>query len=158
MRVWGIIGLVLALLVLWAGPGGVGESWMFLDIPSIVMVVGWAVAVGIMTFGVSEFLSGVRAIGILFRRSPASPPPATAVAVLRSLRRNLYAGGALGVLIGIVGLLSNLDDPSRMGPALALAFLSVISAVVLAELLCRPAVERLTADHAGEGASGNSGE
>ena len=107
------------------------------------MVVGWAVAVGIMTFGGSEFLAGITAIGILFRESSVSQSPA--VPVLRALRRNLYVGGALGVLIGIVNLLANLDDPSAIGPSVAVALLSMVTAIVLAELFCRPAIERLTA-------------
>jgi len=145
MRISGLVGLALALVFLFWAMGRVGDISNYVYLPAILVVVGWALAVGIMTFGVTDFLVGLRAIGVLFRQSPHVTSSAKAVSVIRSLRRNLYAGAALGVLIGVVRTLSNLADPSFLGPSLAIGLLSLFSAVLLAELLCRPAVERLTA-------------
>lgn len=142
MRVSGVFGLALAVVVLGWAAIRVGSPWIFFDLRSVVLVVGWSFAVGVMTFGRWEFLAGVRAIGILFGSFPAQS--ARAIPVLRALRRNLYAGGVLGVLIGVVQMLANLGDPSTIGPSLALALMSTFTATVLAELLCRPAVERLS--------------
>jgi len=43
-----------------------------------------------------------------------------------------------------VQILANLSDPSTLGPSLALALMSPFTATVLAELICRPAMERLS--------------
>ena len=39
--------------------------------------------------------------------------------------------GLLGFLIGIVGMLANLDDPKALGPAMALAYISMLDALFL---------------------------
>jgi hypothetical protein len=121
----------------------VGPPWLFFDLPSIVFVVGWAVATGVMTHGWAGLGAGMRGLGVLF----VGPGPAgfPGPAVLRSLRRGLYAGGGLGVVIGVVQMLANLADPAAIGPGLGAALFSLFTALVLAELLCRPALERLEA-------------
>ena len=49
----------------------------------------------------------------------------------------------LGGLIGMVNMLSNMDDPSKIGPAMAVLLLSILYAVMLSELVLGPLVNRL---------------
>jgi flagellar motor component MotA len=143
----GVIGFVLALFLLWYIASVSGMPASFLHLPSLIFVSGWAVAIGIFTFGRKEVQIGLRGILVLFGKSiPEEAHVQIAIFVLRSLRLNLYTGGALGCLIGVVQVLSNLSDPSILGVGLSLALFTLLNAIVLAEALCRPAYERLTDD------------
>jgi flagellar motor component MotA len=51
------------------------------------------------------------------------------------------AGGVVGVLIGLVQMLQNLEDPSAIGPAMAVALLSLLYAVLFGEILLRAVAE-----------------
>lgn len=137
---WG--GFALALVALFAAASMVFDVRIILWMPSLVIVVGWSFAVAMMTFGVQRLISGLKALAVLFSAS-GRPDRVADIPVLRSVRRNLYAGGGLGVLFGVVAILSELSDPSMIGPGLATTLVAPIYATVLAELLCRPAIERM---------------
>jgi len=51
------------------------------------------------------------------------------------------AGGVIGVLIGLVQMLRNLSDPTAIGPAMAVALLSLLYAVLFGEILLRAVAE-----------------
>jgi chemotaxis protein MotA len=53
------------------------------------------------------------------------------------------AFGMVGTLIGLVQMLSNLDDPSSIGPAMAVALLTTFYGAVAANLLFLPMVTKL---------------
>ncbi len=139
----GIVGLLVALGLLWGFASLAGPPWLFVDPPSIIFVVGWAAATAIMVHGWANFITGMRGIGALFVDDGPDTLPASAVPVVGSFRRGLYAGGAIGVVMGVVQILANLSDPSAIGPGLSVALFSLFTALVLAELICRPALERL---------------
>ena len=44
------------------------------------------------------------------------------------------ASGLVGTVIGLVNMLANLNDPSAIGPAMAVALLSILYGVILGEL------------------------
>ena len=48
------------------------------------------------------------------------------------------ASGWIGVIIGVIQILCQLDDPSKMGPAMALALLTALYGHVFAYLGCLP--------------------
>lgn len=54
------------------------------------------------------------------------------------------AFGLIGTLVGLVQLLSNMDDPSKIGPAMAVALLTTLYGALIANLLCLPIAEKLT--------------
>ena len=45
-------------------------------------------------------------------------------------QRSLPLAGVLGTLVGLVGMLTRLDDPTKIGPAVAVAMLTTIYAIV----------------------------
>ncbi|NLM16207.1 MAG: hypothetical protein GX221_00615 [Candidatus Riflebacteria bacterium] len=56
----------------------------------------------------------------------------------------LPAFGMIGTIIGLVGLLSNLDDPSTIGPNMAVALVTTFFGTVSANLFFIPAGNKLT--------------
>jgi chemotaxis protein MotA len=65
--------------------------------------------------------------------------------VFKSLGDAAPAFGMIGTLVGLVQLLANMDDPSTIGPAMAVALLTTLYGAVLANLVCLPMADKLTA-------------
>lgn len=53
------------------------------------------------------------------------------------------AMGMIGTLIGLVGMLANMDDPKAIGPAMAVALLTTLYGAILANAFCIPVAEKL---------------
>jgi chemotaxis protein MotA len=53
--------------------------------------------------------------------------------------------GMIGTLIGLVQMLQSMDDPSSIGPAMAVALLTTFYGSVLANLICIPIAGKLKA-------------
>jgi chemotaxis protein MotA len=54
------------------------------------------------------------------------------------------AMGMIGTLVGLVAMLSNMDDPKSIGPAMAVALLTTLYGAMLANLVCLPIAVKLT--------------
>ncbi len=68
----------------------------------------------------------VRAAGILRRAGDVAP-----------------AMGLIGTLVGLVQMLSNLDDPATIGPSMAVALLTTFYGAILANMLFHPLAAKL---------------
>lgn len=53
------------------------------------------------------------------------------------------AMGMIGTLIGLVQMLSNMEDPKSIGPAMAVALLTTLYGAMLATMLCIPLADKL---------------
>ncbi len=53
------------------------------------------------------------------------------------------AMGMIGTLIGLVGMLSNMDDPKAIGPAMAVALLTTLYGAFTANVICIPVKNKL---------------
>ncbi|MFO6424370.1 flagellar motor protein PomA [Motilimonas sp. KMU-193] len=53
------------------------------------------------------------------------------------------AMGMIGTLIGLVAMLSNMDDPKSIGPAMAVALLTTLYGAILANMVALPVSEKL---------------
>ncbi len=60
------------------------------------------------------------------------------------------AMGMIGTIVGLVEMFAGMDDPARIGPAMALALLTTLYGVVLANALAAPLAARLERLSAGE--------
>ena len=49
----------------------------------------------------------------------------------------------IGTLLGLINLLKTLDDPSGIGPAMALALVTTLYGSILANFLCNPIATKL---------------
>ncbi|MFO7818436.1 MAG: motility protein A [Thermodesulfobacteriota bacterium] len=64
-------------------------------------------------------------------------------AVFKSMGSMSPAFGLIGTLIGLVKMLQNLDDPSSIGPAMAVALLTTFYGVILANVVFVPISKKL---------------
>jgi chemotaxis protein MotA len=53
------------------------------------------------------------------------------------------AMGMIGTLVGLVAMLSNMDDPKSIGPAMAVALLTTLYGAMLANVVCLPIANKL---------------
>ena len=53
------------------------------------------------------------------------------------------AWGMIGTLVGLVNMLQNMDDPSSIGPAMAVALLTTLYGSMLANWICAPVASKL---------------
>ena len=60
------------------------------------------------------------------------------------------AWGMIGTLIGLINMLQNMDDPSAIGPAMAVALITTLYGSVLANWICAPVATKLKAKNAEE--------
>ncbi len=65
------------------------------------------------------------------------------VAVFKSLADIAPAMGMIGTLVGLVGMLANMDDPKSIGPAMAVALLTTLYGAVIANMMAIPVQEKL---------------
>lgn len=63
--------------------------------------------------------------------------------LLEGMAASAPAFGMIGTLIGLVKMLSTLDEPARIGPAMALAILTTLYGSLIAYLVCLPLAEKL---------------
>ncbi len=70
--------------------------------------------------------------------------------VLRRAAEFAPAMGLIGTLIGLVQMLSNLQDPSTIGPAMAVALLTTFYGAVLANMVFMPLANKLERNSAEE--------
>ena len=63
--------------------------------------------------------------------------------VLRKAAEVSPAMGLIGTLVGLVQMLSNLDDPSNIGPAMAVALLTTFYGAILANMVFAPLAAKL---------------
>ena len=54
------------------------------------------------------------------------------------------AMGMIGTLVGLVAMLSNMDDPKSIGPAMAVALLTTLYGAMLANMIAIPLADKLT--------------
>jgi len=54
------------------------------------------------------------------------------------------AMGMIGTLIGLVQMLSNMDDPKQIGPAMAVALLTTLYGAILANMVALPIADKLS--------------
>ena len=67
----------------------------------------------------------------------------SAAAVWRAAADAAPSMGMIGTVLGLIGMFAAMDDPSRMGPAMALAMLTTFYGLVLGTLLFGPFAARL---------------
>ncbi|WP_369600545.1 MotA/TolQ/ExbB proton channel family protein [Hahella sp. SMD15-11] len=67
----------------------------------------------------------------------------TAESVFRGMGDSAPALGMLGTLVGLVQMLNNMEDPSSIGPAMAVALLTTFYGAFIAQLIALPLADKL---------------
>ncbi|MDH4274373.1 MAG: MotA/TolQ/ExbB proton channel family protein [Gammaproteobacteria bacterium] len=65
--------------------------------------------------------------------------------VFRGIADSAPAFGIIGTVVGLVDLLGHMDDPYRLGPAMAIALLTTLYGALIAHLVALPIADRLEA-------------
>ncbi|MCH2547960.1 MAG: MotA/TolQ/ExbB proton channel family protein [Alphaproteobacteria bacterium] len=209
-----ILGIILAFALIAAAMGISGSGKSFIDVPSILIVLGGTCAITLASFTFKEFMQtpGV-VMRNIFRRNSDPRIVATTMldlaenarkkgllamqeevakykrnrflstglamiidgvepeAVERVMRQEIHstserhahtasvlrkmaevspAMGLIGTLIGLVQMLGNLEDPSKIGPAMAVALLTTMYGAVLAYMFFSPLAAKLERNSAEE--------
>jgi chemotaxis protein MotA len=194
------VGLIGASMVLSGGLGG------YIDIPSVLIVFGGALASTLINFPLKQFLSAMKAalklvlakeedpveiikryiqLAVIVRKEgqlaleeasktvehPFMRKGLMLVAdgvdaetlggilqlqnfavqqrhkigqeVFKAVGRWAPAFGMIGTLIGLVTMLGNMQDPSSIGPKMAIALLTTLYGALLSNLLCLPMASKL---------------
>jgi chemotaxis protein MotA len=63
--------------------------------------------------------------------------------VFKAMGSSAPAWGMIGTLIGLVQMLSSMDDPASIGPAMAVALLTTLYGAVIANFICLPIADKL---------------
>lgn len=103
----------------------------FLNFPSMFLVAGLSFFLLLGAHG-KTFLAFIpEAIKTIFSNPPEPNPEFAQIA--KDGEKFSLASGTMGVIVGLVALLGHLDDPSMIGPSMALSLLSVIYGLYLSE-------------------------
>lgn len=121
-----IIGFLLAAAVIVAGMFFGGGMGMFLDLPSLVYVVG--LALGLSLF--SEGWEGTRS-----RLKTGEG--------IRRMISSLYAAGAIGTMNGVIAIFARLEEFSgNLLAPFSVALLTLFYAMIISEVCLRPLAHR----------------
>ena len=63
--------------------------------------------------------------------------------IFKGMGQSAPAFGMIGTLIGLVQMLAQMEDPSSIGPAMAVALLTTLYGAVIANLICLPLADKL---------------
>jgi chemotaxis protein MotA len=63
--------------------------------------------------------------------------------IFSGMAESAPAMGMIGTLIGLVQMMSNMSDPSSIGPAMAVALLTTLYGAVVANAVCGPIADKL---------------
>ena len=169
-----IVGLIAGFTLIVMGIFNGGDLVTFIDIPSLLFTMGGTLAAFLIASSLQEVVSFSGCIkyafyfpakfyanvhpGMFQELNMRKPDPATdeelerlrfrlltGPELLRRMRPYPIGFGVLSVFVGIVIMLRNLDDPSAIGPGLALALLTVFYGVLFTYLLILPLSQKLEA-------------
>ena len=137
----GIVFAFLGISMVLAGVLLGGTLAAFIDLPSVAIVFGCTT---FFTFAYHSVGDTIRAFSVALSSKDISAAEAQQhVRTLSTVRILASASGVVGALIGMVNMLANMDDPRAIGPAMAVALLTVLYGVIIAELFVGPLINRL---------------
>jgi len=148
MRISGVLSFVLLLAIVGAAMV-TGGSGAFLSAPALLICVGVTGLLGVLSFGSRALWAGLSSVWLLFVSGSSHGPSPLKAGVLRGLIVHAYASAALGVLIGLIQMLRAVgpgpDSAVMLMRGTAVLLLCPLYAVLLAELLFRPALHLVKA-------------
>ena len=199
-----LLGLVGAIGAIASAIAIGGGGLIFINIPSIIIVVGGTMAVTLMNFSLSQTLGSFKVAAKAFLNKPQKPreiieqsmelaniarregllgleevqveneflkrgiqlvvdgtDPETVrgmlnkdinltierhedgQAIFKTIADAAPAMGMIGTLIGLVQMMSNMEDPKAIGPAMAVALLTTLYGAVIANAVALPIANKL---------------
>ncbi len=140
MNTFFIIGELLFVGLVVTGIAIGGHLMDFVDSPSIIIMVGGALAMALMSFSWSEITT---AHSHAFGGEGTHEQLEKSAFFWECMIRNLFLLGILTSIIGIVQMLGSLEDTSAIGPSMAVALLTTFLGFLFSAMLPIPAYFRL---------------
>ena len=135
----GLLGVaIIVAAMLW-------DTWSiqaFINLPSLIFTVAVPVCLLWVHYSPAQCSAALR---VARGAELGSDSALTHMTVLSALRRMILAGGMIGAMVGLVQMLHHLDEPSEIGPAIAISLLSVLVALMFAEFCVSPLIHRIAA-------------
>ena len=133
-RVVGFVSIVVAIMV------GVGSNvGTMIDIPSIIIVLGCTISA--LLFSGRSIID---AFNPLFSCKSLCSGDAKALSraaeTWHEAESYFIGSGFVGLLIGCIIMLANIEDPAAIGPGLAIGVLTVLYGTFFKYLICKPIV------------------
>ena len=112
-----------------------GPLAMFFDIPSIMLVLGALIGASLWSFPPQQIINAFH--DALTGNLKDEKRAIQNHAVLSKMADISISSGLLGTIIGLIMMLQNLDDPTAIGPAMAVSLLTLFYGILLGELFLR---------------------
>ena len=136
--IFSMIGIgLMAVAMIWDS----SNLCMFVNLPSLIIVMGSTITFTFAAHSPTRTLIALTTA--LSQRQLSLTESLKHQSVISTARLLASASGVIGTIIGLVHMLARMDDPSAIGPAMAVALLSILYGVSLAELFLAPLINRL---------------
>lgn len=135
MLAW-ILGIGCAITVMTLS----GGFWLFINIPSILLVLGVSYFLTATSFGFRDCHLGFKGIFSVFFRSVPQGFTDQHMGIIRSLRGYLFLSGLFGALTGLISLLYAYEDIQSIYSHLALICLTLFVSLFFILFFCQPAL------------------
>ena len=147
MDVATIIGFLFAHVLVLIG---MEDPIIFFNVPSVLIVVGGTWALTLFSFPLQTVVS----IGRYFGYIVMPPKPGAdqskvigeleiGIVMFTKIKSYAQATGWVGSLIGLVLILTSIDDPAAIGPSASVALLTVFYGTLIAYWICLPVSTKL---------------
>ena len=113
-----IISLLIIVFAIVAAIFAGGDIRAFIDVPSLLVVIGPVIA----SISAKHGLEGFKE---LFREGENQSK------ILHTMGVTAILAGAIGTMIGLIIMLGNLSDKSALGPAFAIALLTLLYGLLI---------------------------
>ncbi len=130
------LGILFTLLAIGLGAQLGGNLEMFVNVPALVFVMLGGVGILVSAHGARATFRLIVPIGDSFDQLENESD------IAKTGITAFVAAGWIGALIGVVQLLSALDDPSQLGAGVAVALMSPFYGHVIAYAFCYPLSRR----------------
>ncbi|MBI9102869.1 MAG: hypothetical protein JEY99_10670 [Spirochaetales bacterium] len=132
----------LFMLLLIAGIITMSAGWrVFLNIPSLVIVILLPTIASLVCFSSGEMIQAVK---VAIKPENYEPNAVKkALVIQKATARNFDYTGALGFLIGVTAMFGNLNNEAYLTKGLALALIIIVYAVTIKFVFIIPAINAL---------------
>ena len=157
MDITSVVGLVLAFGMICAAIVVDTPLTVFIDVPSLLMVFGGTFALVVFSFPLNEvlglsnslmrafFLPKAIADKYVLGKEPTEDEMITykrelkfGIVLFKRIPPLVMSTGMVGFVIGIVKIFQSLSDINKIGPAIALALLSIFYSILLSFFISLP--------------------
>ena len=109
--------------------------WLMFDLPALLIMLVLAPLPSCLIHGAGNIGPAFKAP---FAANPSRRDLQTAIAFFQALCGSVFGFAACAAIISLVSMMRNLEDPTQVGPNLAIAMLSLFYAAVIHVLLVLP--------------------